>query len=288
MQTIIEKNIICLKKIERKIDRLPFDFKFIYLSAKKGHILKNHIMNKNHKQDSNINYELDGIHLTAKVIHSPYCNENIIIPRSIKSNSQEYLVTSIETESFWNSNVKSVSFPNNSALTTIKIRSFYSDLKNLYIPSSVDDLEDGWCEYTINLTDINISANNKRYKKCEKNRYLIIGKSDMKKENYDDLIFVLRSIENKSILLPDHIKNIKPFAFESCNINSIKIAEHSQLQSILANSFCNCSIESLFIPQSFEKFEDVFYACKGFADMYVYAPYACLVSMKGGKGNGIC
>jgi hypothetical protein len=38
----------------------------------------------------------------------------------------------------------------------------------------------------------------------------------------------------------------------------------------------------------FEKFEDVFYACKGFADTYVYAPYACLVSMKGGKGNGIC
>lgn len=214
-------------------------------------------MNRNQKQDSNINYELDSRHSIAKIVDSSYCNENIIIPRSIKVNSQEYLVTSIETGAFCESNIKSVSFPNNSALKTIKSNSFSSDLKNLYIPSSVENLEDGWCEYTDNLINITISPNNKRYKIYEKNNYyFIIGKSDMNKEKYDELIFVLRNIEIKSILLPDNIQNIKPFAFQSCNINSIKTTEHSWLKSILANSFCQCSIESLIIPPSFEKFED--------------------------------
>ena len=57
---------------------------------------------------------------TAKVISSPLACDNILIPRSINYQSQEYLITKIENNAFkFNESIKKITFPDNSAVISI-------------------------------------------------------------------------------------------------------------------------------------------------------------------------
>ena len=70
-----------------------------------------------------------------------------IIPRSIKHESQEYIVASISKDAFKNSqNIKSIEFASDSEIQSIEKDALkWSKIESIFIPASVNDIQTGWC-----------------------------------------------------------------------------------------------------------------------------------------------
>ena len=134
----------------------------------------------------------------------------MLFPRLIKHNSQEFIVNCISNRSFWGKLIVSIEFSADSAVSTIEKAAFlYSCLESITILPSVCELAESWCIGTRNLTHVTIMPNNKRYKKYTDN--MIIGKSDINRDEYDILVFVCRN--TNSIEIHPFIKEISPYSF---------------------------------------------------------------------------
>lgn len=151
--------------------------------------------------------------------------------------------------------LKDIILPEKSSLHSIGSSSFCNTLiKNIYIPSTVEELKDGWCYKTCYLNDVIISESNKIYKKADENNQLIIGKNKNSQNCYEDLVFASRNIDQ--VTIPKYIKNIKPYAFDNCkDLNSFDITEDSNLQNIDTYSFFLSSLQSIVIPSKFDFFQ---------------------------------
>lgn len=159
----------------------------------------------------------------------------------------QFIFYSIGESAFSNCTFLSkIDIPINSELNTIDKDSFISsNLKYLTIPSNLLYLKDGWCEATFNLTQIQISPKNPNFNYLDNK--LIIGKSTLESQEYDSIFFARRDISN--VTIPSFIKHIKPFAFSGCVcIQTVEIAENSELQTIEKSSFSHSSIKSIKIP----------------------------------------
>lgn len=197
-------------------------------------------------EDPEIIYSINGEDNTAWIIgcDSDICE--IFIPYSIIYESKEYTITCICERAFYDSEVKSIQFADNSKLQIIEKEAFLnSSIESITIPSHVVELKDGWCRYTSKLKEINVSPDNKKYKTYENK--IIIGKSNINQNNYDELLFCNR--DTKNITIPNFIKHIKSYSFEDCNqLQTLEIPEDSQLQTIEDNSFAISSIKNIKIP----------------------------------------
>lgn len=72
-----------------------------------------------------INYQLDDKQFTAIIDKSPNATDDIFIPRSIQHNSKDYIITSLSEGSFFfNYNIKSITFSNDSAIDKIPPKVF--------------------------------------------------------------------------------------------------------------------------------------------------------------------
>ena len=118
---------------------------------------------------------------TAQVDFSPEAKGNILIPRSVIYKSTEYIVTSIEENSFINNKyIISISFAPNSKFSIIKRRAFYeSSIQSISLPESLEYLEPGWCKVTPLLNYIKISPKNKYYSYVD--QQMLIDKNNAKK-----------------------------------------------------------------------------------------------------------
>lgn len=133
-------------------------------------------------------YELDPISRTAKIISIRSNVESIVIQRSIDFQSHSYLITEIWSKSLLDTTIKSVSFVDNSAVTTIEKHTFhFSSISSLSLPTSLENLEEDWCKEVNEISDIKISPHNKKFTFSDK---MNLGKSDTSKDSYDVLIFV--------------------------------------------------------------------------------------------------
>ena len=197
-------------------------------------------------EQNNIVYSINFETKTASVIRSPKADGDIIIPKSIKYKTFEYIVKSISKRAFIVSKIKSLQFPTDSELQTIENKAFmYSSIESISLPSSVTELKKGWCTKAFNLSEIIISPNNKRY--CCLDEKYIIGKSSIEKEYYDELIFAVRNIE--IAFIPSFIECIKSFAFCECKLlKTINIPVNSELRIIENEAFSFSSIERLTLP----------------------------------------
>ena len=95
-------------------------------------------------------------------------------------------------------------------------------------------LKDGWCKGTNYLKKIIISPSNGQYEYKE-NKYLIC-KSELSKDEFDELLFVRRAIEEFSI--PSNIKIISSYSFHFSKIKSICIP--SKVSKICNHAFSEC------------------------------------------------
>ena len=172
-----------------------------------------------------LSFELDTKSFTAHLINSCMAKGNVFLPRSINYHSQEYLLTEIKVNSFkGNNSIYSIEFPEDSALRKIEKKSFKnSSIERITIPSSLEELEEEWCADTKYLCHVSIHPNNKRYKFYDKEKKILIGKSDTKSDIFDLLVFACRDI--KDVVIPSTIKHICSFAFSDCTIKLFEYEE---------------------------------------------------------------
>lgn len=132
-----------------------------------------------------------------------------------------------------------------------------SGIEKIYFPASLKDLKEGWCQ--CKLKKIIVSPKNEKFI-FKEDKYLI-GKSDEKVDEYDNLLFASRAIEEISI--PSNIKIISSHAFAKCShLKKVEIQKNSNLQTIGAKAFSNTIIEKIFIPPKTSKIcGDSFYNC---------------------------
>lgn len=87
-----------------------------------------------------IKYKLNEIN-GAKVIGCSSEVRELFIPRSIKSGTQEFIVSMIDSNSFYNSQITLVRFAADSELKTIECDSFRSSsLLSIYFPSHIESI----------------------------------------------------------------------------------------------------------------------------------------------------
>ena len=123
---------------------------------------------------------------TAGVFQNLTDKKEVIIPRSIRYKSKEFIVTIIHSKSFKNLlEIESIEFPNDSELDEIEKYAFMnSSLKKISIPATVTKLTEGWCG-SISKLKINLDPRNPNYSNFE-NRF-ILGKVDSKSDNFNIL-----------------------------------------------------------------------------------------------------
>ena len=166
------------------------------------------------EQDSFV-YSLNEQEKTASVISNKSQDTDIIIPRSINYNGQEYIITSISEDAFRDlTQLKSIQFPPDSEIQKIEQNAFFnSTIESFTIPSKLKELDDGWCNMTTKLNKISVGQDNQYF--TIYNDKFILRKSTSNKENFDVLVFCVRDVEK--VTVPNFIEIIGPYAFENCN-----------------------------------------------------------------------
>lgn len=158
-------------------------------------------------------------------------------------------VTKIEENCFSFSNkLKAIEFSDNSEIKSIGNFVFsYSNIDYLSIPSSIINLNNSLFQ-TPNLNRIKIiPCKDKNIMILDDQ--LIIGKSNIKCDVFDVLLFANRNIRNA--IIPFYIKKIGPNAFNECNqLESVTFSDDSHLISIENDAFSKTSIKKIIIPKS--------------------------------------
>lgn len=210
---------------------------------------------------SNIVYSLDPGNFTASIIGNNSAQGDIIIPRSIIYESNEYIVKSISRLAFVSSNINSIDFSSDSEVETIEGEAFSNSfLTSISFPSSIRELKEEWCFGITRVYKIDISPQNPYFKKYGEE--IIIGKSSEEQEIFDVLVFCVRSV--KTVKIPNFIRIIGSCSFNECEeLLYVEIPEDSQLQIIEKEAFAYSSIESFTVPPSLIHIgEKAFFCCQ--------------------------
>lgn len=153
-------------------------------------------------------------------------------------------------------NVKKVEFLNGSKLRTIgKYVFISSNIESLSIPSSVANFDELWCNQANYLTDIKVFPAKEENITYYDNKF-ILGKTDLKSDNFDILYFARRDIEKA--VIPSSITQIASYAFDGCKqLKIVEFPKDSKLKLIGKYAFSMSSVENFTIPSSavcFDKF----------------------------------
>lgn len=200
--------------------------------------------------DNGIIFGLDTLKNEANIISSPKAKGKILIPISIKYQAKDYYVSSVMSDSFNNNKqIEALTFKEPSRVSSFQSNAFkLSSITKIYIPQSVTELCEGWCNETPNLNFIQISPSNKNF--IYLNNQCIIGKSNSATDNYDVMIFARLDITK--VAIPSFIKTIGPYCFQNClKLNSVFFKD-SSLTLIDKYAFENSSLKAKNIPKSVE------------------------------------
>ncbi|KAK8842425.1 hypothetical protein M9Y10_026008 [Tritrichomonas musculus] len=186
---------------------------------------------------------------------------DLFIPRSIKHDNEYFVVESIKERAFQNLNsISSIIFPPDSEIKRIEKDSFlFSSIEQLFIPSSILYLEEGFCRGTPNLKHIKMMPNHQEMMYVDNKT--LVGKSESSSDEYDVLLFVRRDVKHFDRTHYDSKRSfeIGEGAFYKCDkLQDIEIPLNSKLQKIETLSFIKTSIKSIKIPSSVIKLSENF------------------------------
>lgn len=192
-----------------------------------------------------LTFLINETNFTAKVVHSKKVKGNVIIPRSVISDSCEFIVTSIGKNCFDRNIIKSINFPEDSEVECFEKNSFHCfSLNQLNFPPKLKELQIGWCEGMPKFVDITISRNNPNYQ--WHNDDFILGKLEGGDE-FNVIRYAKISLQRVSI--PSFVKRIDQFAFSNYRTNCpIDFAPNSQLEKICDFAFLCSFIREIEIP----------------------------------------
>lgn len=193
-------------------------------------------------------YSINTDENTASIIKVPSNQEAITIPRTIQYESIEYIITSISKSALYSTKVKSVQFTEDSEIKSFEDDSFSdSSIESIMIPSSLVELQKGWCYSTSKLTKITIDPKNPNFKITDDQ--LLLGRTS---KNFDVIFFCPRNIE--SVKIPSYVKHIGPYAFANCSqLKKVEVPEDSELLTIECDAFSFSAIENFTIPRHLTK-----------------------------------
>ena len=176
---------------------------------------------------------------------------NLIVPRTVKHESTDYLITSICGT---NDDIETLKFVENSTVKTIYPPSIqFLDIKEIHIPASLNEIKEKWCIGTTKLTKITISPLNGQF--ILKDDKILLGKSDKKTINLT--FYCLHVATLKKVSIQSNIKKISSRAFAECkNLTEVEIPRDSNLQIIGEGAFQFSNIEQIFIPSKVIKISD--------------------------------
>lgn len=130
-------------------------------------------------------------------------------------------------------NLRYVSIQNDSELQIIERKAFSNtSIEILSIPSDILELKNGWCCQLKEVKEIKIIKREQQNIALYNNK-ILIGKSDVKSDVFDVLLFVPKEI--KSFTIPPFIKRIGSYSFSETSIESIFIP--SQVTHICKGAF---------------------------------------------------
>lgn len=201
---------------------------------------------------NNLAYTLNQKDQTACITYSRYAEGDVFIPKEVEFNSIKYLVIGIKYNAFQtNSKIISIHFADDSEIQFIENNAFANcSIKKFYIPASLKNLDEGFCNNVYNLTEIEISPKNQFFSIF--NDQFLIKKEEEKVEN---LIFCCRNVE--TAVIPSKVTRIGKLSFSDCSrLKSISFSEKSQLKSIGKNAFLRSAIKEFFIPENVIEIEE--------------------------------
>ncbi|KAK8897924.1 hypothetical protein M9Y10_000157 [Tritrichomonas musculus] len=198
-----------------------------------------------------LSFKIDKTNRNASLFKVNNKSKQIIIPQTVKHDSTEYLITSIT--SIRNS-IQILKFIKNSEVEKIYKNAFNdSHIKEIHFPSSLKELEDGWCKGTRILKKKIISPSNGQFI-FKEDKYLL-GKSDQNNSEFDIPLFACRNITEISI--PSNVKIISPFAFEyTIHLRKVEFPPNSNLEIIENYAFFDSGIEGINFPASLKELKE--------------------------------
>ena len=214
-----------------------------------------------------INFQLNSKDFTASIVESPKASGIVAIPRLFRFNKKNYKVTTIKSNAFHNNTIESITFANNSEITTFEDDAFEkSSIKKLQIPPKLKFIEKRGFFLLKDLIEFDVSPNNHLFSFY--NNELLIGKSDEKQDNFD--ILYLGRYDLKKVTIPSSIKIIKRYAFgELTDLKSIKFEKNSQLEYIDGWVLCE-NLKKFEIPRKLKSTEsDAFQYANSLTDLKV-------------------
>lgn len=121
----------------------------------------------------------------------------------------------------------------------------FQTIESFTISSNLIDLQDGWCLNLRKLINVIVSKDNPKYSIYDDKK--IIGKSLLKADNCDSVVFCYRKVEH--VTIPAFIKHLESYSFQYCNqICQFEFTNDSELQTIGKQTFSDSSIEKFSIP----------------------------------------
>lgn len=182
--------------------------------------------------------------------------KNVFAQSSIEKVSIPSKVHSIFEYAFYQcKSLKTVDFSDDSELHSIGKDAFsLSSIEKITIPSKVNELSESWCGWTSNLNNISIMKGNENF--CFVDNSFILGKSDIKVNFFDFLIFSVRDIKN--VTIPPYIRRIGMYAFCSCEkVDFVDFGIDSKLDLIEKCAFSKSSIIRISIPSSVRQIDEM-------------------------------
>ena len=195
--------------------------------------------------DNGLRFSLDEKDYTASIINSPEVTGDVIVPRLVEHQGKQFIIKSIGVKAFSENRIKSLSFPEDSEVESIKGYAFLkAHIRKIQFPASLKNLDDFWCQNVYDLISIEVSPKNKFFLFID-NSYLV-GKSQENSDVYDILYYARYDIKNA--IIPPQIKRLKTNSFRSHNLFSISFPENSKLKVIEDFAFSGSTIRKLSIP----------------------------------------
>ena len=182
--------------------------------------------------------------MTASVVKSPKASGNVFIPHFASYEKKNYQIISIKENAFNGCHIDSLAFAKVSEVETFENKCFFNaHIKRLEIPSSVKNLDDGWCDDLYDLREIELSPKNSHF--ILYNKDFLLGKSSESSDKFDVLHIARPDIEEA--VIPPQVTRIKRRSFfNRCNLKTVRFSTQNSsalkmLHSVTAElRVCRC------------------------------------------------
>lgn len=197
-------------------------------------------------QIDDLKYKIDKEKFTASVIGSSESVVNVVIPKSILINNQEYFITKIDQYSFQDrKSLKRIDFSKHSKVEKIADYGFQnSSLESIKIPKSVINIDTNAFSGATELKHVFLSPQNKTFSFF--NDQILVAKSSQENENYDTIIFIRP--DSEKVFIPSFIYDLDFKLLKS--IKKITFSADIDIYSIPDEAFSESLIEEITIPNS--------------------------------------